>query len=213
MASMASTASTASTGSTATMASTASTASAATASASRSSASWPSCRRRVAAPTEFASRSLAMRQSFSELSQGSLEELTAEVLSSADLAANKFHELIHTEEAYVAGARWRWSSRPAEKLAFLRREERDAIFSNVEALLQCNEALLEMLQKDGDPVAVWANAFLSVAPFSLYSLYRQNYPRAIELVHSMKGARSASPSTSSRSGRSCPSATASSMTS
>eukprot|EP00966_Prymnesium_polylepis_P132455 3062234-Prymnesium_polylepis.1 len=45
-------------------------------------------------------------------------------------------------------------ARPAEKLAFIKREERDAIFSNIEAITQCNEALLQALQKGGDPVAV-----------------------------------------------------------
>ena len=69
-----------------------------------------------------------MRQSFSASgSSGSLwESSEAELLSSADAAAHKYHELLTTERAYVADLRTMAMvyARPAEKLSFVRREVR-----------------------------------------------------------------------------------------
>jgi hypothetical protein len=103
--------------------------------------------------------------------------------AATSLNAALFEELVSTEIMYVRHLRTmvRCFARPAQKLSILSAEDKNAIFSNSEALLMCAEALLDGLQKSGEVEEVWAEAFLSVAPFfKLYSVYCRNYVTALQ---------------------------------
>jgi len=122
----------------------------------------------------------------SDTCMGSMPSLSSPLsrMSFSDLsAADRFAELRDTEAAYVSDLRTMVSvyARPAQKLAILSREEREAIFCNTEQLLMCNEALLDALRKEGEPEEVWAAAFLSIAPFfKIYASYANNYYTALQ---------------------------------
>ena len=76
--------------------------------------------------------------------------------------------------------------RPARILC-LTLEQKNAIFSNVEGLLQCNRELLRHLEADGDPVEVLARAILAVAPFfRLYAEYVINYQKALATLEACR---------------------------
>ena len=120
----------------------------------------------------------ASEDSFSEAERGAVADL--------------FAELVNTEAAYVADLKTMVTvySRPAQKLVLglLSPEDNAKIFSNVEQLLMCNDALLTALRKPGRPEAVMAQAFLSIAPFfKLYAQYCANYLTALATLQSLRG--------------------------
>ena len=85
-------------------------------------------------------------------------------------------ELRESEATYVGDLQYVVASfmRPAK--AILGAEEFTALFSNLEELLKCNEALLEALGQPGDPLTTLAQGFIAVAPFfKLYKEYCRNY--------------------------------------
>ena len=88
--------------------------------------------------------SLRSRLSFSELAELSVED--------------RFAELRDTEADYVADLKTMVVvyGRPAQKLQFLSKEERESIFCNTEQILLCNEALLEARSRE-----VWVRNFHS----------------------------------------------------
>lgn len=73
--------------------------------------------------------------------------------------------------------------RPARKLDILSHKEMEAISSNIEELLVTAEALLQRLQREGDPVSVLAESFIAVAPFfHVYNHYCRNYSSALRTI-------------------------------
>ena len=120
--------------------------------------------------SSFNSESMrASRSSYGDAGSGSAERL--------------FQELVQTEAEYVADLRTMLSvyARPAQKLSILMKEEKEAIFCNTEQLLLCAEALHDELRKPGELEYVWANAFLTTAPFfKIYGMYAKNYMAALE---------------------------------
>ena len=93
--------------------------------------------------------------------------------SFAEINAESTCQEVHaTEASYVEDMRLMLTTyeRPARILC-LTLEQKNAIFSNIEGLLQCNRELLRHLEADGDPVEVLARAFLAVAPF--FRLYAE----------------------------------------
>ena len=118
----------------------------------------------------------ALRPSFAvRRRQPSVAEITVEA---------KCAELVVTEGTYVEDMKLMLSAyvRPARILC-LSNEDKRTIFSNIENLLMCNQALLERLGADGDPVDVLATGFLAVAPFfKMYSEYCKNYQAALATV-------------------------------
>ena len=109
--------------------------------------------------------------------------------SFAEINAESTCQEVHaTEASYVEDMRLMLTTyeRPARILC-LTLEQKNAIFSNIEGLLQCNRELLRHLEADGDPVEVLARAFLAVAPFfRLYAEYVMNYQKALATVEACR---------------------------
>ena len=104
---------------------------------------------------------------------------------------NLCEEIRLTEAAYVDDLRAMLTVfvRPARKLDMLSEKEKAAIFSNIEELLLPAEALLEKLQREGEPVSTIAEAFIGIAPFfKLYCSYCQNYTLALSTLRKLQGA-------------------------
>ena len=125
-----------------------------------------SCARSPDRHTSMSSSSSAEHRFVGRSSVSSSISSISSLSSASSNAERSFDELVRTEASYVADLRTMVSvyARPATKLAFLSRENREAIFCNTEQLLVCNEALLEALQQPGEPEAVLASAFQKVAP-------------------------------------------------